>query len=217
MSRALNFDPLARPYRWLEYATFGLALERCRLHYLPALENSRRALVYGDGDGRFLAQLLRANPQLHAYVVDVSSAMLRVLEQRLTPEARARVTLHPCDARDFAPPAGKFDLVITHFFLDCLFESEIAALITRIRPHLEPEALWVVSEFAIPVGRGASSVGKLIVSGLYQAFGWITGLPVRELPQYATELRNKDFVLHQEKRWLRGLLVSQLWQYSLQQ
>ena len=49
VSRTLNFDRLARPYRWLEYATFGRTLERCRFHFLPALTSARRALVLGDG------------------------------------------------------------------------------------------------------------------------------------------------------------------------
>ena len=86
VSRELNFDPLARPYRWLEYATFGRALERCRFHFLPALTGARRALVLGDGDGRFLARLLRANPELEADVVDCSPAMLRLLQR--TAQAR---------------------------------------------------------------------------------------------------------------------------------
>ena len=30
-----NFDPIARPYRWMEYLTFGPALARCRNHFLP--------------------------------------------------------------------------------------------------------------------------------------------------------------------------------------
>jgi SAM-dependent methyltransferase len=215
VSRALNFDPLARPYRWLEYATFGQALERCRFHYLPALTGARRALILGDGDGRFLAQLLALNPHLQADVVDISPAMLRVLEKRLTPEARRRITLHQTDARGFIPPGNEYDLVATHFFLDCLFEPEILLLLGRIAPQLAPDALWVVSEFSIPGGRAASWLGKVIVSGLYQSFGWITGLRVRTLPDYAPLLRTAGFVLSEENHRLCGLLVSQLWQYPI--
>ena len=59
-----NFDLIARPYRWLEYLTFGPTLQQTRLHYLPALLHSRNALVLGDGDGRFIAALLAANPTI---------------------------------------------------------------------------------------------------------------------------------------------------------
>ena len=59
---AANFDLIARPYRWLEYLTFGPALARCRNHFLPQLTDRRAALVLGDGDGRFLARLLAPTP-----------------------------------------------------------------------------------------------------------------------------------------------------------
>ncbi len=77
-----NFNPIARPYRWLEYLTLGKALENCRIHYLPQLLDRRHALVIGDGDGRFLAQLLTHNPSLHADAVDTSATMLHLLLQR---------------------------------------------------------------------------------------------------------------------------------------
>ena len=212
MSRKLNFDLLARPYRWLEYLTFGRWLERCRFHFLPALGEPRRALVLGDGDGRFLARLLRANPTLTADVVDISPAMLRLLETRLPLEARNRVTLHEADARRIPPPGAGYELVVTHFFFDCLFQAELGALVDRIAPSLTPGAYWVVSEFAIPRGRVASLAGRAVVSGLYRAFGAFTGLFVRSLPDHGSVLQASDFHLVSEKRWLHGLLIGQLWQ-----
>jgi SAM-dependent methyltransferase len=212
VSREQNFDLLARPYRWLEYATFGQALERCRYHFLPALTDARRALVLGDGDGRFLARLLRANPELEADVVDLSPAMLRLLDARLRPEDRQRIVLHQTDAREFAPPRTHYDLVAAHFFFDCLFQSDLNALVARIVPRLAPGARWVVSEFAKPRDRVSSVVGGRVVSALYGAFGLLTGLRLRSLPDHGAELVAAGFQLLMEEQWLRGLLVSQLWQ-----
>lgn len=213
MSRRLNFDLLAQPYRWLEYATFGRALERCRFHFLPTLTSARRALVLGDGDGRFLARLLTTNQQLEADVVDISPAMLRVLMSRLTPKARSRITLHETDARGFVPPSTGYDLVVTHFFFDCLFKTELDAFVDRVKPHLTPGAYWVVSEFAQARDRTGSVLSWAVVSGLYQAFGLLTGLQVRSLPDHRATLEDSGFHLCSEKPWLQGLLVSQLWQY----
>jgi SAM-dependent methyltransferase len=211
VSRRLNFDPLARPYRWAEYATFGRALERCRFHFLPAIEGARRALVIGDGDGRFLAQLLRKNPNLYADVVDISPAMLCRLHRRLRPEERKRVVLHLQDAREFVPAHVGYDLVVTHFFFDCLFQDELHALVKRILTWLTPETTWVVSEFATPQGQVGSVMGQGIISGLYEVFGLLTGLPVRSLPNHRTILETSGFQLLAERPWLRGLLLSQLW------
>ncbi len=217
MSRRLNFDRLAKPYRCLEYLTFGRTLERCRFHYLPALADAKRALIFGDGDGRFLARLLAVNPALQADVVDISPAMLRLLEERLRLEDRKRVTLHQADARSFVPPEKAYDLVITHFFVDCLFEPELAALVERVTTRLAPGARWLVSEFALPPTRVGAVLGKTMISGLYQAFGLMTGLQVRSLPDHAAVLKSAGFERADERHWLGGLLISQLWQYNSSQ
>jgi SAM-dependent methyltransferase len=213
VSRRLNFDPLARPYRWAEYATFGRSLERCRFHFLPAVTGARRALVIGDGDGRFLARLLREDPDLYADVIDISPAMLRLLHRRLPREDHRRVALHQRDAREFVPPDMGYDLVVTHFFFDCLFQNELNALVERIAPRLLPGANWIVSEFATPPGGVASVVGRGIISGLYGAFGLLAGLPVRSLPDHCTPLESSGFQLLTERTWLGGLLLSQCWKY----
>jgi SAM-dependent methyltransferase len=205
-----NFDRIARPYRWLEYLTFGPMLERCRFYRIPQLAFARRALVLGDGDGRFLARLLAANPHLHADVIDQSPAMLRMLESRAAAiGARTRVHIHHGDALAFQPSAS-YDLVITHFFLDCLSTEEVQALASRIRRHLAPNALWMVSEFAIPSGPAALPA-KIIVDTLYKAFRIITGLSTRTLPDYAAALAGVGFTLADRRHFLAGLIVSDLW------
>ena len=62
MTGPANFDRLARIYRWMELVTFGPLLGRCRYRFLEQLCNCRTALLLGDGDGRFAARLLAANP-----------------------------------------------------------------------------------------------------------------------------------------------------------
>ena len=59
----MNADPIASSYRWLEYAAFGLALEHARFDFLSHAAAARRVLILGEGDGRFLARLLRCNRQ----------------------------------------------------------------------------------------------------------------------------------------------------------
>jgi ubiquinone/menaquinone biosynthesis C-methylase UbiE len=206
--RAANFDRIARLYRWLEYASFGPVLQSCRTEFLQELTRSRKALVFGDGDGRFLSRLLAANPGLHARAVDSSAAMLRLLEKRAAHAgASARLTATRADAVRFTPCDSGYDLVATHFFLDCLTNAEVSALLHRVRPALAPGALWVVSEFATP---GPSSA--LLVRGLYFAFRWLTGLRVTHLPDHATIMLQQGFTLVARKQRLRGLLVAELWQ-----
>jgi ubiquinone/menaquinone biosynthesis C-methylase UbiE len=205
-----SFDRIARPYRWLEYLSFGPMLERCRFCRIPQLGGARRALVLGDGDGRFLQRLLARNPQVHVDAVDQSTVMLRLLQSRVAAVgAGERVRVHQSDALAFAPD-GSYDLVVTHFFLDCFTTEEVQALTENIGPHLAPGALWVVSEFAIPRGLAALPA-RSIVAALYGAFRLITGLRVDILPDYSSALVRAGFVLEERKTFLAGLLVSDRW------
>ena len=73
--------------------------------------------------------------------------------------------------------------------------------------------MWVVSEFAIPAGLAALPA-RAIVAGLYLGFRVITGLRTRSLPDYATALTNAGFVLGDRKKFLCGLLVSDIWKLA---
>lgn len=205
-----GFDKLAKPYRWMEYLTFGAALSHCRQQFLPALRQGSRALVLGDGDGRFTAALLRSFPHLQVDAVDQSAAMLQQLARRADAAgARSRLRIHHADATVFLPNT-QVDAVCTHFFLDCLTEPEIEALASALRSRLHPGALWVISEFAVPPGF-ARWPAALVVRSLYLAFRLLTGLRVHALPDYAAALRENSFVQVSVRTRLFGLLRSELW------
>jgi hypothetical protein len=203
-----NFNHIARVYRWLEYATFGHALERCRFRLLPRLHDRRRALVLGDGDGRFLHQLLTENPSLHADTVDSSAAMLRLLVARCGPDS---VALHYADALTFIPPHADYDCIATHFFLDCLSTEDCSALVSRLTQYLRPDAVWIVSEFRVQ--RGILRIpSALLIRAMYAGFRLLTGLRTQRLPSYEEALRAAGFEIVEEQPMLHGLLVSQAWQ-----
>lgn len=204
-----NFDRIARPYRWMEYVTLGWALERCRFTYLAKLGDRRSALVLGDGDGRFLARLMGSNPVLRAVAVDSSREMLRLLERRCAGE-RDRLDLRHGDAL-CSIPERRFDVVVTHFFLDCFEQGEVERLVERVRVGLDPGALWVVSEFRVPDG-AMRLPARLLIGSLYAAFGVLTGLKTRALPDYAGVMEGAGLVRIEVRRYLGGLLAAELWE-----
>lgn len=212
-----NFDLIARPYRWLEYLTLGKTLERCRFHYLPQLLGRRRALVLGDGDGRFTARLLAQNPAMKADAIDISPAMLALLRGRCAatiPDALSRLETHQTDALSFhfESAAGEsYDLVVTHFFLDCLSQSSVEALVEHIASTLAPDALWLISDFRIPSGP-MRIPARVYVRSLYFAFRILTGLRITRLPDHAAPLLRAGFTCKAERRLLAGLLSTELWQ-----
>jgi ubiquinone/menaquinone biosynthesis C-methylase UbiE len=206
-----NFDRMARIYRWMEWLSFGPILWWCRCAFLGEMRGCRRALIFGDGDGRFTARLLRENPDVDIEAIDASPAMLEALVRRAGLHA-PRVRTACQDARNWQPGTASHDLIVTHFFLDCLTSGEVQSLAVRVRASAAPDARWVISEFAVPASsRFGRWVARPVVSLLYWAFGVLTGLRQRRLPDHREALRAAGFRLLREKRWLCGLLVSQLW------
>lgn len=204
-----GFDRIARPYRWLEYLSFGPLLTRCRNHHLPEMQHAHRALIIGDGDGRFTARLLKENPKIKVDAVDISPAMLTLLAAR-SAKAVNRITTHCTDALAFSP-TGHYDLLITHFFLDCLSTSEVHQLAKTLRSHLAPEALWVLSDFDIPRTGPSVLPARIVIDLLYRAFGLLTGMKTRHLPDHQTALQNAGIRCQSRKTWLGGLLFNEVW------
>ena len=194
----------------MEYLSFGPLLQRCRLQFLPEMSGARGALVLGDGDGRFTAALLRAVPCLRVHAVDASAGMLAALWQRARDAGAAgRLEMTCADATE-ALPEGCFDLVCTHFFLDCLSQKEIELLVAEVRRRL-PHGVWVISEFAVPEG-ALRTPAVWLVGALYLAFRILTGLKTRELPAYAEAMHANGFTLLRCRERLGGILRAELWQ-----
>jgi ubiquinone/menaquinone biosynthesis C-methylase UbiE len=206
-----DFNRLARPYRWLEYLSFGPFLSRARRHFLPQLAHSRHALILGDGDGRFTASLLRANPAVRIEAVDASPVMLQALERRCAAH-RKRLTTHHADARNWQPATeAGYDLIATHFFLDCLTTAEVANLAERLLRIATPDVQWIVSDFGIPDSPFGRLFAAPLVAVLYRAFRLLTGLKPQALPDHRFALTAAGWTLYAESLHLHGLLVSQLW------
>jgi hypothetical protein len=121
------------------------------------------------------------------------------------------VRSHLADARQLQFAARKFDLIATHFFLDCLTTVEVESLAMGLRESIASDGAWVVSEFAIPDNWYGRLIARPIVTLLYLAFGCLTGLGIRELPRHREALQRGGFILTGQRKRLSGLLVSELW------
>ena len=208
-----NFDRIAAIYRWAEYLSLGPLLQRTRTHLLDQLGNPRHALVLGDGDGRFLEQLLLRYPQCTAVAVDISAAMLDKLRRRClhtVPNAATRLTTFQRSALNL-DASPNTDLVVTHFLLDCFSQSNVDALATRIASQLAPGALWLLSDFALPDNHLLRPLARFYIASLYAAFRLLTGLRVRQLPDPQTALQRAGMRRITRITLLAGLLYTELW------
>ncbi len=212
----MNCDRIARWYEPAEHLSFRKALEHRRFAYVNQLRESRRAMLCGGGDGRFLAGLLQANLSVEVTYVDLSREMMRIAEHRimrLGDSYRSRVQFFCADVMTFVPPHRDYDLFATHFFLDCLTREDVRRLILKMMEWARPRAKWVLSEFH----HSQSAFGKLwtsaIIHALYAAFRVTTGLQVNRIPQYTSLLLSAGFHMQECDIATGGLLISELWEY----
>jgi ubiquinone/menaquinone biosynthesis C-methylase UbiE len=212
-SAQANFDRIAHLYRWAEYLCLGPWLSRTRNHFLPQLIGARHALVLGDGDGRFLARLLHRAPQVNVIAVDTSAVMLRLLGRRCA-FANDRLRLLRCSATALPPTLdlSSTDLIVTHFFLDCLSAAELAALAQRLSSSTSSSCLWVISDFSVPERQPWRLLARVYIRLLYLAFRLLTGLQPQELPDIEGAMQGAGFHRIARAERLRGLLFSELWQ-----
>jgi hypothetical protein len=206
--REPNFDPVARLYRWAEYLSLGPLLQRTRTHLLPQLTDRCSTFVLGDGDGRFLARLLAQNPLLQALAVDTSATMLQLLQRRCS-FAGARLSVQQASALT-ATPRRDTDLIVTHFFLDCLTQAEVDELTQRLSAQAQPGTLWLLSDFYVPSG-AVGPMARLYIRTLYLAFRLLTGLRVKSLPDPQVSLARAGFIAIDRHERLFGMIYTELW------
>lgn len=208
-----NFDVVARWYYLLEFCTFGSLLTQTRGAFLNQVRHAEHALIVGDGDGRFLAQLLNHNERVVVLSIDSSQRMLALQQQRLKQSAQQRRASLLCADANHFEPSEQYDLFVTHFLLDCLAQNDVRVLAQRFAQAARPQAIWLVSEFHIPEGkRGA--VARLLIRIMYSFFRVTTGLNVCVLPAYEAVLPVFGFIKTKEQVRCFGLLKAQLWQLA---
>lgn len=209
----MSFDRLAPHYRWMEALFARERLQRCRVALLDAIPPPELVLIYGEGNGRFLAELLRRFPAARVTVVEESGVMIELARTRLRREGleSATVTFLQTDALTWEPPPAAFDLVVTCFFLDCFREDQLRSLIPLIARAGGGGVRWLVADFQIAASGLRRARSRLVVGILYLFFRVMTRLSGRELVDPAPLLQAQGFTCERCVEMDHGLLYSAVW------
>ena len=212
-SDSANFDWLAPHYRWMEWVLAGPKLQRCRAAFLNALPAPRHALVVGPGRGRFVEELLIKHPRVRCTCVDSSRGMLEATRRRLETRGldTSGVEFIHADILDWQAPRAEFDLITTHFVLDCFRPEQLAKVVPSLAKAAAPEARWLISDFQEPSGGLAKWRARAILEVMYLFFRWAAALPASELTDPDSLLAQSGFKLRERRVFDWGLLHSDLW------
>ena len=206
-----GFDLLAPHYRWMERVLAGSLLQVCRTKYLPAIAESRRILLLGEGPGRFLSEVVRACPSAEVTCLDGSAGMLR---QAQGATRSSSVSFVRADALSYDLGVESYDAVATHFFLDCFSGEQLRPLISRIASALKPGGAWLLADFQLPVSGTQRWRAAIILKLMYFFFRTVTDLPARNLTSPDSYLEQNGLVLVDRYNANFGLLHSDLWRKS---
>ncbi len=116
------------------------------------------------------------------------------------------------DVRSALLPAGGYDLIVTHFLLDCFPPDDLAGVVDRLAAAATPDARWLVGDFAVPPGRWRGRAARLALAGMYAAFRAVAGVAAADLLDPSPLLAARGFALVAEDTRLGGLLASRLWE-----
>jgi spermidine synthase len=208
----VNFDRVARSYRLLESVVFGGALQRARVRWLDELETPQRALVIGEGDGRFLSELVRHYPKLQIDCVEASAGMIELIKRRLR-LARIQTPSVNFIQEDFRhwTPTGSYDVLVTHFFLDCFDEKELEEIVPKIKAVLSPRGVWLLADFTIPRSGCRRVCAQLLISVMYAFFRAFAGLQTKRLIDPAAWLIASGLTCAGSELSLGKMVKSELW------
>jgi ubiquinone/menaquinone biosynthesis C-methylase UbiE len=217
VTRSLKtFGSLTSLYQLLEIIAFGNSLAKARLAFIEDLKTSRRILILGEGDGRFLLQLRKQNPTARIECIDLSAKMLTKAKERLNThgnqETLANLHFRQADIRDTTPSENPYDAVVTLFFLDCFNQKSSEQIISKIAQSLSFGGLWYWADFRQPVKGWKALRARIWLTILYKFFRWQTNIEATHIASTETILKQNQLTPLKSATRQAGLIRTTLFQ-----
>lgn len=208
-----GFDLLAPHYHWMECVVAGSLLQRSRMDFLGDAR-PREVLLAGEGHGRFLGPLVATFPEALVTYVDASAAMIEVAKRRLAKrgDSARRVTWIHASLPVWEASAGRYNLVVTNFFLDCFGGEELRNVVAVLARACSPQAAWIMTDFHIPSSGLLRIRAKAALWLMYRFFRVVTQLKACQLEDPAPWISQAGFSLRSERFRNGRFIRSQLWE-----
>ena len=152
-------------------------------------------------------------PTARITYVDASRRMLELTRRDLVRNnLNGPVEFTCADILQWTPEAAQYDLIATHFFLDCFRPDQICAIVKKLSQAAKPSASWLLSDFQIPRSGLSRWRARAIVRCMYTFFRAATKLPASGLSEADEYLEACGFNLRARSVSEWGLLRSDHWE-----
>lgn len=202
-----NYDFVAPFYPLLERAAFGNGLSQARNASLPPVLSAQRALLIGEGNGRFLASCVKEKTGGSITVVESSGKMLSLLRSRIRGlDLRTRLELVHADFREWPSPAIDFDAVVTHLFLDLFRPDSQRRIVEKITALSTAETVWINVDYRPAI---QSRIHRVIDWMQYRFDGLLSGIEADRQYDPAPIIRELGWKIQEERPFCGGTIFSQ--------
>jgi tRNA (cmo5U34)-methyltransferase len=144
-----SFDMIASFYPLLEQMVFGSTLSRARRFFAWRVTEGNKILLIGEGNGRFLFEMVKQTSSGSFTVVDSSTRMLAAAGRRIaTVDCCPRIELIHTNILEWRSSAAHYDRIVTHFFLDLFTPDNLCRVVEKISRLATEDALWINVDFS---------------------------------------------------------------------
>ena len=205
MSR--NYDFVAPFYPLLERAAFGDGLSEARNASLPPVVSADRALLIGEGNGRFLASCVQEKTGGSITVVESSGKMLSLLRSRIRGfDLRTRLKLVHADFREWSSPASAFDVIVTHLFLDLFRPDSQRRIVEKITALSTAGTIWINVDYRPAI---QSRLHRVIDWLQYRFDRLLSGIEADRQYDPAPIITELGWKIQEERPFCSGTIFSQ--------
>lgn len=204
MSRiAKGFDLLAPVYDKLARGVIGKGIVESQKHFLEKLPATGRVLMLGGGTGWLLPILATTRPQLSIDYVELSE---RMLQHARAQKSNERIRFIRGTQQDI--PTGKYDIVITNFYLDLFTDLTLSHVVQKIKSSMSPEAQWIVTDFV-----KTKRKHRAMLWIMYRFFRVVAGIEANTLPAWPDILAKAGARMEDEKIFSNGFIKTALFRF----
>jgi ubiquinone/menaquinone biosynthesis C-methylase UbiE len=199
-----TFDLVASFYPFLEQIVFGSKLSRARRVFISRVAEGSRILLIGEGNGRFLSEMVKLTSSASITVVDSSARMLAAASHRMaTVDCNLRIELIHADILEWQASSGSYDRIVTHFFLDLFPSDRIRRIVEKISQLATEDCFWINVDFS---SVNQSFPQKVLIWAQYRFFRILAGIEASRLFDARPLIRNANWEILETRLLDSGLI-----------
>jgi tRNA (cmo5U34)-methyltransferase len=208
-----GFDWVAPFYDSLATLVFGSAIRQSQTVFLHNIPTQASILVIGGGTGWILPELLTQTSPDRVLYLEASQKMLNLARQEVQDlDKVASIEFRLGTEKDIRPEE-KFDVVISHFFLDLFTPVQLKEIIQILTDRLRPGGFWLVADFVSATGSGIRPVWtQFLIKSMYAFFRVFSGISAHTLPNWQNILSSYTLVPQKSAYFYHRMIKSVLYQ-----